>query len=315
MKNVGINARRIASKATTASDLCHLAAEKLLEKLSWKKEEIKLLIFVSQTPDFITPGTAPILQHRLGLSQNCLAFDINLGCSGYVYGLSVIAGMLGRMPDAKGLLLVGDKSSQLVSKKDKSTALLFSDAGSATALEYDPTAAEMHFDLYSDGAGYDAIMVKAGGGRYPFSEAALSEKEISEGIRRSDAQLILKGLDIFNFTLKKVVPSMLAFFNKNNIDKAAVDYFLFHQANKLINDAITRKLGIEKTKAPQSLDLYGNSSSASIPVTWVAKLHDAIPKEATLFLSGFGVGLSWANALIKVNKPICLEMITYEDLV
>ncbi|MCB0638342.1 MAG: ketoacyl-ACP synthase III, partial [Lewinella sp.] len=164
LRNIGIYHRRIAAPNTTAADLCAAAAEALLERLAWSRSEIQVLCLVTQTPDFITPATSILLQDKLGLSQDCLCFDINLGCSAFPYGLATVANFLQSMPGAKGLLLIGDKSSQLVSPTDKSTALLFSDAGSAVALENEGTDHHMVFHLFSDGSGYQSLMVPGGGG-------------------------------------------------------------------------------------------------------------------------------------------------------
>ena len=164
IKTTGIARRRIAEKGQTAADFCIKAAQQLLKDLQWSPSEIDVLVFVTQTPDYITPATSIIMQERLGISTRCLCIDINLGCSAYVYGLSVIGSMLANAGLQKGLLLVGDTSSGIVSEQDKSTAPLFSDAGSATALSYEPEAPSMRFNLQSNGKGYDAIIIKDGGG-------------------------------------------------------------------------------------------------------------------------------------------------------
>jgi 3-oxoacyl-[acyl-carrier-protein] synthase-3 len=164
VKTTGIEKRRIAAKGVCASDLCERAAEKLIADLGWNKNEINVLVFVTQTPDYTTPATAIILQEKLSLSKNCLAFDINLGCSGYVYGLSVAAALLQNIPNGKGLLLVGDVSSACISAEDKSTVPLFSDAGSATAIAHDlNTTSALHFNLENDGKGFEAIIIPEGG--------------------------------------------------------------------------------------------------------------------------------------------------------
>lgn len=309
-KSIGINKRRIAPDGITASDLCFEAAQKLVSELAWSKDEINILVFVSQTPDYITPNTASVLQHRLGISQQCLAFDVNLGCSAYPYGLSIVAGLLQNMKGGKGLLLVGDKSSQLVSEEDKSAALLFSDAGSATALEYDDQAPNMWFDLCTDGSGAESLMVKGGAGRHPFHSASLDKTEESPGIIRSELNLILKGLDIFKFSVLKVPPSIRNILEAASVSKENVDYFVFHQANQLINKTISKKLGIDSDKVPQTLGSLGNSSSASIPVTLSSELHTTLSRgKHRLILAGFGVGLSWGTAIIETDSLADIPLI------
>ena len=176
IKTVGIRYRRIAPKGVTASDLCLAAAKKLLTDLNWNAEDIKILVFVTQTPDYIIPNTSSLLQEKLGLSKNCISFDVNLGCSGYVYGLSIVGGLLQNMPGAKALLLVGDISTSTISMSDKSTAPLFSDAGSATALEYNAES-RIHFNLQTDGKEFDDIIIPGGGYRNQFTEKMLEYTE------------------------------------------------------------------------------------------------------------------------------------------
>jgi len=310
IKNIGVKHRWIALDKTTASDLCYEAAHKLINKLEWDEKDISVLIFVSQTPDFITPGTAPILQNRLNLPKNCIAFDINMGCSGYLIGLAAIASLLQNIPDGKGLLLVGDKMSQFISEKDKSTAMLFSDAGSATAVTNSKGAKKFWFDINTDGSNYDAIMVKDGGGRHPYSDESLIPKIRDNGIIKSDLNLLLKGIDIFNFALGDVVPSISNFLNFRHYSVDEIDYFVFHQANKIINDSIRKRLNLLKEKVPSTLEDYGNTSSASIPFTIVSELRQELALgKHMLLLSGFGVGLSWGNAIIHTEDLLCLPLI------
>ncbi len=305
ISNIGINERRVAPKEMTTADLCEAAANRLLEELAWKKEEIAILVFISQTPDYLTPCTAGVLQHKLGLPHHCLAFDINLGCSAYPYGLSVVAGLLSQMQGSKALLLVGDKSSQLVGSQDKSTAMLFSDAGTATALEYQENAPPMWFELCSDGGGYQSLMVTGGGGRQFFSEESLKITDHGKGIIRNELNLIMKGLDVFKFALKRVPPSIRQLYKESGVSQEDIDYFVFHQANKLINKTLGKQLKIAPEKMPSTLARFGNSSSASIPLTLVDQLGKTLDKETnTLLFCGFGVGLSWGTAILEVaNLP------------
>lgn len=309
IKTTGIEFRRVVDANTTASDLCFKAAEKLLEELTWRKEEIQILIFVSQTPDYKIPCTATILQDKLGLPKSCVAFDINLGCSGYVYGLSVVAALLERIK-GKALLLVGDTSSTCISDKDRTTAPLFSDAGSATALSYDDNAEPMYFNLQSDGAGYNAIITKDGGSRYPINEDSFIKDEQTG---RSNTDMFLDGIKVFNFSRREVVPNVNELIKTFGIEKSEIDFFVFHQANKLMNETIAKKLELSLDKVPLSLKNLGNSGAASIPVTIVDQLLAATNKgEKRLLLSGFGVGLSWASCVVNWAGAPILAMIEYE---
>jgi len=292
VRSIGINERRVAPDHLCASDLCLDAASRLIEELNWEKDEIELLIFVTQTPDYVLPGTSMILQNKLGLSKQCMTLDINQGCAGYVYGLSVASQMLSSGSIKKGLLLVGDTITRLIDKDDNSTHPIFSDAGTATALEFDSKAERMFFNLQTDGSGYDAILMKEGGARNPGS-----------GLMR------MNGHDVLAFALKEVPGNIERALQAIEIEKDAIDYFVLHQANKLLNDSIRRKLKVDKNKFPVSLDKYGNTSCATIPLTLVSELNENLTNQKLkLALTGFGVGLSWGTAIIHTDQMVCLSL-------
>jgi 3-oxoacyl-[acyl-carrier-protein] synthase-3 len=309
IKTVGIRYRRVAPAGITASDLCKAAAEKLLDSLCWKREEVSVLIFITQTPDYLIPNTSSLLQEKLKLSKTCIAFDVNLGCSGYVYGLSIIGSLLQNMPNGKALLLVGDISTQTISMQDKSTAPLFSDAGTATAFEFSLNS-QIHFNLQTDGCEFDDIIIPDGGFRSRVSKKSFEMKEHGKGILRNDLQMKLDGLKIFNFALREIAPNINSLFAEKKIEKNEVDYFVFHQANLLMLESVRKKLQIEAERVPYSLHHYGNTSSASVPMTMVTQLRQQlIADKQKLLLSGFGVGLSWGSAYLETEKIICPELI------
>ncbi|MFM7662508.1 MAG: 3-oxoacyl-ACP synthase III family protein [Bacteroidota bacterium] len=310
-KTTGISERRVAKEHTTSSDLCFYAASNLLSDLSINLQEIEALIFVSQSPDYFLPSTAVTLQERLGLNKNCMAFDINLGCSGYVYGLSVISSLI-NSGLKRALLLAGDKSTISTSFNDKSTYPLFGDAGSATLLSINKDAETMYFDLHSDGSGKDAIIIEYGHSRFPYNRYIDEEKEYEEGIKRSRNNLALDGMKVFNFALKEVAKSIEECLMYAKIEKEQVNYFILHQANMLINESVRKKLRQTGEKFPLSIHKYGNTSSASIPLTITVCLQNQIKeRQLNLLLSGFGVGLSWANVFIKIG-PIKAKCIEYD---
>ena len=310
IKTTGIEQRRIAQPKQCASDLCYAAAERLITALNWQKSDIQALIFISQTPDYITPATSIVLQHRLGLSQSCLAFDINLGCSAYVYGLSVIGSLLSNGGIKKALLLVGDTASSIISDKDKSTTPIFADAGSATAFIFDQSAAPMHFNLQSDGAGYQDIIVPDGGARNPIKTESLQEREVGKGIVRNQRQMAMNGLSIFNFTMKAVAPNILGLLAQTQQTTDDFDFFVFHQANKLLNERIRKKLKVPAEKVPYSLQYYGNTSCTTVPLTMVTQIRKALKEQSlSLLLSGFGVGLSWGSVSLQTDRLICPPLI------
>jgi 3-oxoacyl-[acyl-carrier-protein] synthase III len=305
--NTGVAYRHVVNKSgICTSDLCVAAANKLIDTLAWNREEINCLVFVSQTPDYILPATSCIIQNRLGLSKDCFAIDISLGCSGWVYGLSVISSLMTTGNFKKGLLLVGDTTTVTKSEKDKSTYPLFGDAGTATALEYNPAAKDLHFHSGTDGAGYEAIIIRDGGFRNFFTEASLQYKEYEGGIARNNLQSELNGASVFTFGITKAPQSVKALleFAQYNIDE--VDYFVFHQANMMMNDKIRSKLKIAAEKVPYSITDYGNTSSASIPLTIVSRLQAQLAGNSkTLLACGFGVGLSWGSVIINLDDICC----------
>jgi 3-oxoacyl-[acyl-carrier-protein] synthase III len=301
-QNTGIYSRRFAPDHICTSDMCFQAAEQLIEDNAINREEIDILIFVSQSPDYFLPATSILLQNRLQLPKTTMAFDINLGCSGYVYGLSVLANLLSGTGLKKGLLLCGDKSSTSLNIKDKSTYPLFGDAGTATLLEFNEHANPLFFNLQSDGSGEKAIIIPGGGSRNPYNSNTLIEQEIEPGIVRSDRDLALDGIEVFNFTLREVKPNILKLFDFANCSENDIDFFMMHQANKLMNESVRKKLKFPPEKTPYSLSKFGNTSSASIPLTLVTELHDKLNQPRRLLLCGFGVGLSWGSAIVRSNS-------------
>lgn len=306
----GVEERRVATKEICTSDLCCEAAEKLIKDLNWQKEEIEILVFVSQTADYILPVSAAILQDRLGLTTNCIAFDVPLGCSGYVYGMSIIASMMKATGIKKGLLLAGDTSSKLLSKSDKSTVPLFGDGGSATAFELEENAERLLFDLGTDGSGFKTIIVNDGGSRNRTTPDSLTYHTISPGIERNACQLILDGMDVFSFGISQAPKTVNKLIEKFEIDKDTIDHFVFHQANLMMNKMIVKKLKLPLEKVPYSLKGYGNTSSTTIPLTIVTELKEDLTNATQdLIICGFGVGLSWGTAKIRLDNVIISDLI------
>jgi len=292
------------------SDLCYEAAIQLMAKMDWHSADIDCLIFVSQSPDYILPATACILQGRLGLPLECYAIDISLGCSGWVYGLSVIASLMFTGTMKKGLLLAGDTATITKSQKDKSTFPLFGDAGTATAVEFSEGAEGIKFHMGTDGKGYEAIMIPDGGFRNFVTYKSFIEEEVQPGIFRNRLQSILDGPSVFIFGITKAPKSVNSVLERFNINKAEIDYYVFHQANLIMNEKIRMKLKIEPEKVPYSLGEYGNTSSASIPLTIVARLNTELSKDKKkLLVCAFGVGLSWASAVFETENLVCLPVI------
>lgn len=304
IRSTGIREMRVATSTTTASDLCFIAAKEILENLDVDIDEIGLLVFVSQTNDYFLPATSALLQDRLGLSKSTMCFDVGLGCSGYVYGLSIVASLLKNNSKTYALLLAGDVSTATCTSKDRSTYPIFGDAGSATLLRKGDDNLFLSANFFTDGSDFDAIIVPDGMLRNKVSRKTL---ELSEN--EYPYKLILKGEKIFSFSTREVPKSINALANSENIDLQEVDYFFMHQANKLINETIRKKLQIDYEKYPYSLGEFGNTSSASIPLTMVTQLNKEILCSKLLLLSGFGVGLSWANMLVGNSNIKILPLI------
>lgn len=309
IQTIGVETRHVAVPGQTTSDLCFQAAEQLLGSLGWERHEINLLVFVSQSRDFIIPSTSAILQDRLKLPVSCMAIDINLGCSGYVYGLSVIGSLLRSTGSAKALLLVGDLSNITSCYRDKSTYPLFGDAGTATALELKPGSAPMQFNLQTDGSGYRAIIIEDGGVRNIPSKQSFSMKKYGEGIYHNRMQISLNGIEVFNFSLREVVPNIKTTLKHFERQLDEFDYLVFHQANRLINETIRKMLRVDPARVPYSLRDFGNTSCSSIPLTMVTQIREQLqerPKK--LLLSAFGIGLSWGTALIETDGIVVPEI-------
>ena len=278
--------------------------------VGWTPDDVDLLVFVSQTPDYVLPPTSSSLHARLGLSRRCAVFDLNLGCSGYVYGLWVAATLI-RSAGGRALLLVGDTISKLAAPGDRSVLPLFGDAGTATALQASEGNAPWHFDLGSDGSGAAHLIVPAGGCRLPNSDATKSRTRREDGNIRSDADLQMNGAEVFAFTLREIQPLVERVMAAGGLTMADVDGFVFHQANKFMVEHLGRKIGIPKDKLVLALAEFGNTSSASIPLAIVDRYASQPRKDRSqLVLAGFGVGFSWGAVTLPFAPQFISPMVT-----
>lgn len=299
VEKVGIYERRFADDKTCSSDLCFAAAEKLIADNNLDRGEIDLLIFISQTADYRMPATSVLLQDRLGLPNSTIAFDINLGCSAFIYGLTVAFSMMKNAGLRKALILDGETRSKVYSPKDRRSAFLFGDGGVAALIERDEKFGTSYFSLNSDGSRGDLIKINGGGYRMPSSAETIREKVVDEyGNIRSEEQGYMNGGDVFNFVIREIpkdMKNLIAYSGQNLQD---LDYYVFHQANNFINSYLAKKLKLDTSKIPSTIAKYGNTSSVSVPLTIVDRLKDKLIGEKKLFLSAFGVGMTWANAIV-----------------
>lgn len=296
---VGVTERRFADENTCSSDLCFAAAEKLIADNNIDKSEIDLLVFLSQTPDYRMPATSILLQDRLGLPMSTMAFDISLGCSGFISALSIVYAMMQNHGFRKALLLDGETRSKVYSRKDRREAFIFGDAGVAAVVERDEKFGESHFSLNSDGSRGPLIMIPGGGYRNMSSVETIKEKVVDEyGNIRSDEQAYMNGADVFNFVLVEIPRDIKKLMAETGEDIQTMDYYVFHQANAFINNHIAKKLKLDGAKIPWTIQKYGNTSSVSVPLTICSELKDQMQGEKKLLLSAFGVGMAWATAIV-----------------
>ncbi len=296
---IGVYHRRFADENTCSSDLCYAAAEKLFTDNHINRSEIDLLIFISQTPDYRMPATSLLLQHRLGLSSSCIAFDVNLGCSAFLYGLSIAFSMIKDGHIRKALILDGETRSKVYSPKDRRSAFIFGDGGIAALVERNDKFGKSYFSLNSDGSRADLIMIKGGGYRHMSSFETLTEKVVDEyGNIRSDEQGYMNGGDVFNFVIREVPKDIKKTLQVSETSTDSIDFYVFHQANNFINSYIAKKMKLDITKIPSTIHKFGNTSSVSVPLTIVSELRDKLNGNKTLLLSAFGVGMTWATGIV-----------------
>lgn len=308
VKTTGVIERHVSETLCT-SDLCYAAAERLIAELGWDKQEIGALVFVSQTADYILPATACILQDRLGLSKECYATDCSLGCSGWVYGLSQVLGLVQTGEIRKALLLVGDAKSRAKQAFDP----LFGGAGTATAIEYTEEGGDFYGHFGTDGSGYDAIIIPDGGSRNQVSPASFEYEEI-EGRQYHRLMARMNGMDVFSFGITTAPKSVKKLAEHYGFDYLDADYYVFHQANMKMNNMIAKKLKLPAEKVPSCMAHYGNTSSASIPLAIVTQLREQLKEHKRFVCCGFGVGLSWGTVMFETENMVVPEVVLVDEI-
>lgn len=306
----GIEERRFALAGMCSSDLCQAAAEKLLTDLNVDKSEIDLLVFVSQTPDYRMPATSVLLQERMGLSKQTMAFDLNLGCSAFIYSLSVVFALVQTGHIRKALLLDGETRSRAYYPKDRRVAFIFGDGGVAALIEKNAKYTKSFFSLNSDGSREDLIKTKAGGYRNPSSAETVKERVVDDhGNISTDEHGTMNGADVFNFVIQEIPPDISRILEASGLTKEQIDFFVFHQANAFMNGYLAKKLKLPLEKVPSCIKHFGNTSSVSIPLTIVHALKGELSGSKKLLLSGFGVGMSWASTVLDFNDCWISELV------
>lgn len=313
VQSTGIERRHMVSPGTTASDLSVKAVGRLLEDLSWDIQTVDCLFYVCTSRDYIAPQTACILQHRLGLRTDCFVMDLPLGCSGWVYGMSVITSMMQTGAFKRGLLIAAETNTKNRSMKDRTVRPLFGDAATVTALEYDASwDKSMNFVFGVDGSGASAIMTKFGGMRNPTTIEALQEVEIEPGVVRRGVDMEVRGMDVFGFAIKRPPSSLKELISTFNIDIDSIDYLYLHQANKFIDEKIRKSIKVPAEKVPYCIEDFGNVTSASIPLTMVTRSAEALSGTPRHCIAcGFGVGLAWASMEFWCGGVCCSPLVSF----
>lgn len=302
LQKTGIESRHIAAFGQTSVDLGINAAQRLFDKHPPVKETIDYLIFCTQTPDHFLPTSACIIQDKLGLPKTIGAIDINQGCSGYVYGLSLAKGLITAGLATNILFITADTYTKLINPKDISVRTLFGDGATATVVSVsDDSAGIGNFVFGTNGRGAQHLIVPAGGFRMPRSAGTADETLDLYGNVRSQDQLYMDGSEILIFGLGTVPKAILSLLEKDGVDVGDVDLFIFHQASLLMLQKLAKKLGIPAEKVPLALQFTGNTVSSTIPITLQKCFEEGrIVAGQKLLLAGFGVGLSWAACMIQM---------------
>jgi 3-oxoacyl-[acyl-carrier-protein] synthase-3 len=298
VRMAGVRSRYVADDSICSSDLCVAAARRLLDRLQWDPQSVDALIVVTQTPDYFLPSTCCVVHQKLGLGDDCAALDIGLGCSGYPYGLSTAATMMQSSGVRRALVLHGETPTRFSDHEDRAVALLFGDAGSATAIESTPESDPRRwwFALHTDSSGLNDLMIEGGGFRDRF--AAERRKHFVQ----------MNGPNVFNFTIKRVPALIDETLQAAGLGKADLDYIIFHQSNQFIMRHLFKKAQLETGKMPITLDRFGSAGGPSVPLTITqGSLNRPTDRDLKLLLLGYGVGLSWGSALLDLPSDAILD--------
>lgn len=295
----GIEERRVVQNNECASDLCEKAARQIFAETDINPEDIDVLVFVCQTPDYKSPGTSIILQDKLGLKKETVVYDVNMSCSGFIHGM-LLSNTFLQMPNINNVMvLVGDTLSKWTSPKDKSTGMLLGDAGIASVFTKGEQFGENYISMQTDGANYESVMIIAGGSRVPSSYETLEMKEYEDGSVRSLEQVIMNGSDVFSFAiteLPKDIKRLLQYAGKTIDD---VDKYAFHQANNFMTNYIAKKSKANPDKILHSIQKYGNTAGTSIPLCLVEN-RDLIKENESFLMNAIGAGFTYGTVLLNI---------------
>lgn len=312
--STGIERRHVVSDGITASDLCLKAGERLIDELGWDKETIDAIGYVTQMPDYLNHPTGFVIHEKLGLSQECMVLDIFHGCPGWVIGLSAITSMMSSGALKRAIMFDGDCSSAWNYAKDRESKPLFGDCGTAVALEYEENITPLYFHIGTKSSDGWSLVRKQGATKYPFTVESY-EEELKMRSGEMDVKVdadTMDGMNVFSFGISTPPKSIKKLCELTGISLEEIDKLVIHQANQMMVDKIAKKLKVESGKVPSSLKNYGNTTSASIPLTICADCHMKYSSEKIKSIAcGFGVGLSWGTVYFETNSIVCPDVIIY----
>lgn len=298
----GIQERHITGQDEYASDLAVDAARKLFDSGACEPSAIDFIIYCTQSPDYFLPTTACLIQDRLGVPTTAGAYDFNLGCSGYIYGLGQAEGLIATGQASNVLLITAETYSKFIHPLDRSVRTIFGDAASATLVRATESEAPFigPFVYGTDGRGARNLIVPAGGIRQPRNEQTAVPSQDEQGNVRSADNLFMDGAEIFNFTLVSVPGAVERLLGRAALSADAIDLFIFHQANRFMLEHLRKKMKIPQEKFVISMSHCGNTVSSTIPIA-LKNIRDAgrVPSGSLMMLVGFGVGYSWGATLLR----------------
>lgn len=298
VRMAGVKTRHVATDAICSTDLCVAAAKRLLTRLEWDPSSVDALIFVTQTPDYFLPSSCCVVHHALGLSDACASFDVGLGCSGYPYGMWLASSMLSNPGVRRVLLLHGETPTRFAHSTDRAVALLFGDAGSATAIEVDPGSGrpDWWFAMHTDGTGLRDLMIPGGGYRERFPADPLRHF------------VSMDGANVFAFTIKRIPAVIEETLTASGVALDDVDYFILHQSNQFIMKHLMKKAQLKDSKVPMVIGEFGSAGGPSVPLAITrGRLQRPADRALRLLQVGYGVGLSWGSALVDLAPEAVLD--------
>lgn len=312
-ESTGVKEFRRTREHQTASDLAFAAAENILTQRDIDRDSIKALVFVAHSTDYRRPATACVLHKRLSLAKDCVAFDVSLGCSAFVYGMQAVCSLMASSDIDRALLLVGETMTKLVNPADKSVSMLFGDGGAAILLEKAHNAFPINGLLKTDGVGYRSIIAPGGGARWP--DAPHDDFLCEDGSTRNLYNSIMQGEDVFSFTISDVPRTVKEFLSRTATNVDDYDCLAFHQANRFIHKMLAKKLKCSADKMPMCIDRYGNTSAAAIPLLLCDRYgSDDATASMRFLMCGFGVGLSWGVMSASIAPCDILPVISCDDV-